>query len=487
MALEKLSPERVFYYFEKLCSVPHGSGNTKQISDMVAGFGRDWGLDVYQDEHNNVVIHKAASVGYENVPGIIIQGHMDMVCAKEEGCPKDMATEGLDLMTDGSFVWADKTSLGGDDCIAVAIALAILEDDTLKHPDIEAVFTVDEEIGLLGAAALDMSILKNRRLLNLDSEAAGVFTISCAGGCRITSSIPGRRIAPPKNYLAARLTVTGLQGGHSGCDINRGRGNANIILGNLLHFERKHLDNLLLVDAKGGEFDNVICNHAEAVVVVPHEMINSLNSIALRYRMMIKEEFGDAEPDLDIKFEALGSAEALGLRPFILGKTQRILSVWGNLRQGVQKWLPDFEKLPQTSLNMGMMYTTEDAFNFVYSLRSSIREEKEELVDYLTSEVKKAGGAFTRRGDYPAWPFNRDSGFLALSMDLYEKVCGIKPGLEVTHGGLECGIFTDKLPGCDAISMGPDLFDIHSPKERLDVKSTEQLYTFVRALLESGK
>ena len=484
MVLDGLKPERVFYYFEKLCSVPHGSGNTDEISDMLVSFGREMGLDVTKDGLNNVVIHKPASEGYEDVPGLIIQGHMDMVCAKEDGCDKDMAREGLTLMTDGEFVWADKTSLGGDDGIAVAIALAVLEDKSLKHPDIEAVFTVDEEVGMDGAFGMDMSVLKNRRLMNLDSEASGVFTVSCAGGCRVDAVIPGRRIAAPRDFLAARLTVCGLLGGHSGTEIGKGRGNANIILGKLLDFERKHIDNLLLVDAKGGRFDNVICNYAEAVVVVPFEMINSLNSIALRYEMMMKEELGDNEPGFDIKFEALGSAEKLGLRPFIMGKTHRILSLWGNLKQGLVKWAEDFDNLPQTSLNMGIMETGDDAFTFTYSVRSSVKEEKEELVSYLISEIKKAGGTAVRRSDYPAWPYNRDSEFRTAAMKVYEDVSGSRPAVEATHGGLECGIFMERIPALDAISLGPDLYDIHSPRERLDVKSTEELYRFVRAFLE---
>ncbi len=487
MVLEGLSPRRVFYYFEKLCSVPHGSYNTKIISDMLTGFAKDLGLEYIQDGLNNVVIKKPAGAGYENVPAVIIQAHMDMVCAKTDDCTKDMASEGLDLMTDGKLVWADKTSLGGDDCIGVAIALALLEDDSFSHPAIEAVFTTEEEVGMDGAFGMDMSILKGKYLLNLDSESAGVFTVSCAGGCKLDASIPARRIAPPKDHLAAKLTVCGLLGGHSGCEIGKGRANANILLGNLLNFERKHIDGMLLVDAKGGQFDNVITSFAEATVIVPAPMINSLNSIALRYKEMLLEELGSNEPGLDIKFQALGTAEALDFHPFIIGKTQRILSLWGNLKQGLIKWSQDFDDLPQTSLNMGIMATTEDSFDFTYLVRSSINEEKEELVQYLISAVKQAGGTYERRSDYPAWPFRKESAFRDLAMKVYEEKTGISPRLEGTHGGLECGIFADRIECCDALSLGPDLFDIHSPRERLDVKSTEDLYIFVRTFLEELK
>lgn len=487
MVLEGLSPKRVFYYFEKLCSVPHGSYNTKIISDMLAGFAEELGLEYIQDKANNVVIKKPASEGYENAPAVILQAHMDMVCARTDDCEKDMELEGLDLMTDGKLIWADKTSLGGDDCIGVAIILAVLEDDSIKHPAVEAVFTTEEEVGMEGAFALDKKSLKGRLLLNLDSEEAGVFTVSCAGGCKIDASIPARRIAPPKDYLAARLEVCGLLGGHSGCEIGKGRGNANIILGKLLNFERKHIDGMLLVDAKGGIFDNVITASAEATVVVPAPMINSLNSIALRYKEMLIEEFGENEPDIDIRFKALGTAESLDLHPFIIGKTQRILSLWGGLKQGLIKWSDDFADLPQTSLNMGIMATTEDSFDFTYLIRSSVDEEKDELARYLVSAVKQAGGSYKRYSEYPSWPFNRDSELRELAIRVYEKTTGIKPRIEGTHGGLECGIFIDGIEGCDALSLGPDILDIHSPRERLDVKTTEDLYNFVRAFLEELK
>ena len=231
--LKGLKPEKVFAYFEKLCAVPHGSGNTQIISDLCVSLAKELGLKCRQEECGNVVIWKPASPGCESAAPIILQGHMDMVCAKTDDCTKDMAREGLDLMTDGEWVWADKTSLGGDNCIAVAMILAILSDDTLVHPPIEAVFTVDEEVGMDGAFALDCSDLKGRRLLNLDSEMEGVFTVSCAGGMRSDCFFPAA-LTPAEGMDVCKLTISGLQGGHSGADIHLGRGSANRLMGRVL-------------------------------------------------------------------------------------------------------------------------------------------------------------------------------------------------------------------------------------------------------------
>ena len=265
--LSNLQPEKVFYYFEKLCSVPHGSGNTKQISDLCVGFAKELGLKYRQEACNNVIIWKNGSCGYENAAPIILQGHIDMVCAKTEDCTKDMTRDGLDVMTDGEWVWADKTSLGGDNGIAVAMILAILSDETLPHPPIEAVFTVDEEVGMDGAFALDCSDLKGKKLLNLDSEEEGVFTVSCAGGVRLdcTLNAPQERADGMTGY---RVTISGLKGGHSGMNINQGRGNANCLMARTLYSAMERCPSLRVSDLTGGQFDNVICLRNDALVAL---------------------------------------------------------------------------------------------------------------------------------------------------------------------------------------------------------------------------
>ena len=348
-ALSKLQPKAVFSYFERLCSVPHGSGNTKQISDLCIAMAEELGLDWRQDVSNNVVIWKKASPGCENSKPIILQGHLDMVCAKEDGCTKDMTREGLDLRTDGEWVWADKTSLGGDNCIAVAMIFAILADKTLVHPPLEAVFTVDEEVGMDGAAALDCSDIKGRQLLNLDSEEEGVFTVSCAGGARANCFIPAAREGLC-DEVCYQVTLDGLLGGHSGGEINKGRGNANVLMARVLYAASLEMDGLRLCSICGGQFDNVICPKAEAVVAVPAESAEKFCSLIAQYCCVLQNEY--AASDARLRLTCCRAAEQPALS---CGKTEAVLTTLFSLPQGVQEMSFDFAGLVQTSLNMGTL------------------------------------------------------------------------------------------------------------------------------------
>ena len=293
MLFRSLEPKAVFDYFEKLCAVPHGSGNTKAVSDLCVGFAKELGLRWRQDEVNNVIIWKDGSAGYEDAAPIILQGHLDMVCAKAGDCGKDMAREGLDLATDGAWVWADKTSLGGDNGIAVAMILALLADGTLEHPPLEAVFTVDEEVGMDGAFALDCADLRGRQLLNLDSEEEGVFTVSCAGGLRVDCVLPGTREALAPEETGYRLVLSGLQGGHSGGDIDKGRGSANQLMGRVLYSAMERLGSLRLADVRGGRFDNVICSRNEALAAVPREKAAALENFVREFDAILKNEYAE--------------------------------------------------------------------------------------------------------------------------------------------------------------------------------------------------
>lgn len=483
--LSELKPYDVFNYFELLCSVPHGSGNTKIISDLIVNFAKEQGLKYHQDDLNNVIIYKDATPGYENAPTYIIQGHMDMVCAKTDDCTKDMTKEGLDLRTDGVHVWADKTTLGGDDCIAVACAMALLADKSLKHPAIEAVFTVDEETGMGGAFGLDYSLLKGKRLLNLDSEEDGVFTVSCAGGCRVHGLIENKQTEIPEGYLLAKIKTSNFKGGHSGCDIVDGRGSAIMVLAQFLHFASTHNDGMLLVSAEGGFADNVICTNAQAIIAAPAEAINSINSMSLRFREKIKEELGSIDPDAELSFELIGKPP-VGSKATNLAKTQKILSSWNKFKYGVQAMLEEFG-IPLTSQNMGIMKLDEEGWKCDISVRSAIQSERDKLIDENVEIIKQAGGKVELTGKYPSWPYIKDSAYRDLAAKVYENVTGAAPGMAATHGGLECGLFIEKIPGLEAISLGPDLKEIHSPREILDVKSTEKLYNFVCKLLEESK
>ena len=307
--LSHLEPKPVFDYFEKLCAVPHGSGNTKLISDLCASFARELGLKYRQEECNNLIIWKDASAGYENAAPVILQGHMDMVCAQTEDCTKDMSREGLDLRTDGTYVWADKTSLGGDDCIAVATALAILADDSLPHPPLEVVFTIDEETGMDGAAALDCSDLKGRLLLNLDSEEEGVFTVACAGGLRADCFLPAARQAL-NGESCFSVSLSGLQGGHSGAEIDKGRGNAVQLMGRALYGAMEQVGALRIADLRGGQFDNVICPRCDAVVAVPAGKEEEFTSFVRKFDRIMKNELSVADGGVTLSCAAVSGTAA---------------------------------------------------------------------------------------------------------------------------------------------------------------------------------
>ena len=476
-ALSGLQPEKVFSYFEKLCAVPHGSGNTKIISDLCAGFARELGLKYRQDETNNLIIWKDASPGYENAAPIILQGHMDMVCTKTEDCTKDMAKDGLDVRTDGISVWADKTSLGGDDCIAVAMALAILSDDTLAHPPLEVIFTVDEETGMDGAVALDCSDLKGRRMLNLDSEAEGVFTVSCAGGIRADCLLPGK-VEALGNDACYTVTVSGLLGGHSGGEIHTGRASANILMGRVLYAAMEKLGTLRLNDIRGGKFDNVICNRCDAQVAVPADKAAAFEAFLREYDAVLKNEYAACDAGVSLSFEKACFADAMPA-----DTTSVMLHTLFALPQGVQEMSHDFEGLVQTSLNLGVISIQADGLHFSYSLRSCIASQKEMLLQKLSAIVRFAGGSISTRSPYPGWQYRRESAFRDLVLQVWKEQSGRDGIIEATHGGLECGLFIEKMPGLDVVSFGPELHDIHSVSEKLDVASTARMYALACEVL----
>ena len=479
--LTGLKPEKVFSYFEKLCSVPHGSGNTKQISDLCVGFAKELGLKYRQEACNNVVIWKDGSAGYEKSEPIILQGHIDMVCAKTDDCAKDMAREGLDLRTDGEWVWADKTSLGGDNGIAVAMILAILADDTLPHPPLEAVFTVDEEVGMDGAFALDCSDLRGRKLLNLDSEAEGVFTVSCAGGLRADCTLPGR-LEPLGGESCYTVTLFGLKGGHSGMNINEGRGNANVLMGRVLYSAMERLPGLRLAAVQGGKFDNVICARCDAVAAVPAGKEAEFEQFIREFDATLKNEYAGCDDGVTLECAKTAAVPAVSAET-----TSVMLHTLLALPQGVQAMNVDFPGLVQTSLNLGVLCLAEDGLHFTYSIRSCIASQKEMLAQRVRAIVEFAGGTVSERSGYPGWQYARESKFRELVLGAYRDITGTEGKVEATHGGLECGLFIEKLPGLDAISLGPELHDVHSVRERLNVPSTGRVYELVCEILKRSK
>jgi len=480
-ALSALEPKDVFSYFEALCAVPHGSGNTRAATDLCLRFAREHGLRCRSDALGNVVIWKDGSAGYAHSEPMILQGHLDMVCAKGADCAKDMAKEGLDLATDGEYVWAKGTSLGGDDGIAVAMILAILADDSLPHPPIEAVFTVDEETGMDGAFGLDCSDLRGRRLLNLDSEEEGVFTVSCAGGVRLDCRLPAEPY-PAEGLRFFTVALSGLLGGHSGVEIDKGRANANHLMGRILYTAAERIPGLRLASVRGGQFDNVICPRCDAVVAVPTEKADDFTGEIRRMEPVLRNEYAGCDAGL-----SLACAPAEGTSAFSETDTARLLFALFTLPQGVQAMSADFPGLVQTSLNLGVLSSDGCGLRFTCSVRSSIASQKEFLVQRVRATVERAGGAVTPHASYPGWQYARVSPLRDLICESYRDISGREGRVAATHGGLECGLFVEKLPGLDAVSLGPELHDVHSARERLGVASVGRVYRLVCEVLRRAK
>ena len=473
--LAGLKPEGVFKYFEELCAIPHGSGNTKQISDYLVNFAKEQGLHYIQDELNDVIIFGEGTCGYEDHEPVIIQGHMDMVCEKDADCPIDMDHEGLDITHDGQWVYAKGTTLGGDDGIAVAMGLALLADKTIAHPPIELVVTVDEETGMDGAAGIDLSMLKGRKMLNIDSDVEGVFTVSCAGGCKSTIALPVTRRAVYGPCV--KLTVEGLQGGHSGVEIYKNRANANKVMGEFLSRVQKIIP-VAITKLSGGAKDNAIPRSCEVTLVALGMYIDRINGIAEELQNEIRSTYD--EPEAVIRGD---DVDALGGNALSTEDSAKVIALLNSVPNGVQCYSQDIEGLVQTSLNLGIA-ELDDQLRLTFAVRSSVTQEKRDLLAKLREQAEFYGAEYTERGDYPAWEYKKDSTLRDAMIEVYEKLFDEKPQVVAIHAGLECGLLSEKLPGLDCVSIGPNMRDIHTSREKLEIASTERTWNFVTELLK---
>lgn len=476
-----LEPKKVFEYFEDICSIPHGSGNTKGISDYCVSFAKEHGFKYIQDEMNNVIIFKEASKGYENAEPVIIQGHMDMVCEKENGVDIDFEKDGLNLYVDGDFLKAKGTTLGGDDGIAIAYAFAILDDDTLEHPPIEVVITVDEEIGMFGAAGIDLSVLKGKKLLNIDSDEEGVFLTSCAGGLTAECVLPVNRKSV--EGMTYELKVTGLEGGHSGSEIHKEHGNAIMLIGRLLKRLADSMD-FSIISLEGGLKDNAIPRETVCSILMEEDSEAELLEAVKEYEAELKKEYHISDPGVTIICTPQKKQTAEVLDNISLVK---VLFMLRNLPNGVQHMSMDIPGLVETSLNAGIMKLAEDRFSISFSVRSSVTSRKLEVLDRLSFVTEFLGGSVDVSGDYPAWEYKADSDMRELMVQTYRDLFKEEPQIQAIHAGLECGIFSGKIEGLDCISFGPANFDIHTPKERLSISSTEKVWKLIVEFLKRSK
>ncbi|MGN1097361.1 MAG: aminoacyl-histidine dipeptidase [Clostridia bacterium] len=483
MKISELNPKRVFSFFSDIAAIPRGSGNTEGIAEYCVKFARERGLECYKDEGGNVMIFKNGTPGYENSRTVILQGHLDMVCEKEPDCMLDMEKEGVRVRTDGEYVWAEGTTLGGDDGIAVAYILALLDSDDIPHPPIEALLTADEEIGLIGAKNLDASRLVGKRVINIDSEKEGVITVSCAGGVRAYCELPLTFCESNSSELCAfEIEIDGLLGGHSGVDIDKNRKNAAKLMGRLLEELRRELGISISRLASGGRV-NVIPKTAGAVVCADKKLASRLKSIVKDFEAAVKSECSDEETHAAVRVRETEVPE----NHTDSDGTDKLIFALLQIPDGIQVMNPHIKGMVRTSLNLGNVLLDGNALKMGFLIRSNIATEKQMMVRRLSSFIEYIGGSITLEADYPAWEYKAESPLREIAGSAFEELYGTSPKIEAIHAGLECGILSEKIDGADIVSFGPDIENVHTPKERMNVRSVERCWKYLLKILENSK
>lgn len=475
--LKGLKPELVFKYFHEISQIPRGSGNEKEISDYLKSFGENLGLETIQDDALNIIIRKPATEGYENCKGVILQGHMDMVCEKNKDTQHDFTKDPIKLRVDGDMIYATGTTLGADNGIAVAMGLAVLASDNLKHPALEVLITSDEEAGMTGAMALDGSLLKGEYILNLDSEEEGFLLVSCAGGVTALSelNIEKKPVAADKQALS--IDVKGLLGGHSGMDIIKQRANSNVLIGRILNSLCVKFD---LAKIDGGSKNNAIPRESEAIIVVDKSDVENTKQCIEKMAATLKNEFSTSDPGLIVE-----CVETTVDSTFDCDSTARVIKMLNLIPNGIQTMSMDIKGLVQSSTNIGVVKTNDNSVLFESAVRSSVKSLKTDITNKISLLTESLNGDFKLKSDYPAWEYSKGSKLEEICIEAYENLTGKKPTIMALHAGLECGLLLDKMPHAQAISLGPDMFEVHTPNEHLSISSTENVWNFLVAILES--
>ncbi len=484
--LDGLKPAGVFHFFEEISRIPRGSGNEKQISDYLKKFAADRGYTCIQDKLNNIIIIKEATPGYEQEAPYILQGHMDMVAVKTPDCDMDLRKDPLRLRVRDGRISAEGTSLGGDDGIAVAYILALLDAQDISHPRLEMVVTTEEETGLTGAHGIDLSMLQGRQLINLDNEEEGVIITSCAGGARVDVEIPLQWEAmPAEGDCILEVKVQGLQGGHSGGEIHKGRGNANCLLGRILMAAAKE-GAVRLSMLQGGQADNAIPRTAGAVLSVASQECKQVLDCIEKEAGKIKEELKATDPGfcaVCTEKQYHNGRQMQVSKCLTAACTKQALSCLTSLPNGIIAMSQDVDGLVQTSLNLGIMVLGQEKLQLGYAVRSSIDQEKEELCQRMCEIAGKTGAAVQVRSAYPGWAYRKESPLRDRLAAVYERMYGHKPHLQAIHAGLECGLLTAKIPGLDCVSIGPDMADVHTTEESLSIESVGRMWEYLLAVL----
>lgn len=479
--LAELEPKKVYEYFEELNQTPRGTFDTRRVSEWLVLVARRNGWEYTQDEAGNVIIRQDGTAGYEESEPVILQGHMDMVCEKTEESIHDFSKDPIDMYIEDGFIKANGTTLGADDGIAIALAFAVLSDDTIPHPPLEVVITVDEETGMGGANAIDLSVLKGKKLINLDTDIEGNIIAGCAGGVRGVGKIPLQR--EEKSGTLVEVRVKGLQGGHSGLDIGEQRGNSNRMLGRLLYGLTERVP-YALVDFDGGKLDNVICLSTTAHIIVDISQVEEVKAYVEQMKEIWDVEFAGQEAKLEVFIREQGPhIESV----MTTESKMNVLRFVTTIPYGVQCYSRQLPGLVETSNNLGMTKTTDELFETWGQARTSIASKMEEMKQQITACAEANGGTAEFVNEYPGWMYKDDSVLRPIVEDTYRKLYQKEPNVSTVHAGLECGIFLGKKPDLDCVSFGPNMYDCHSVKERLDIASMERTYNMLLEVLKACK
>ncbi|NUN07702.1 MAG: aminoacyl-histidine dipeptidase [Ignavibacteriaceae bacterium] len=478
--LGHLKPELVWNHFEEICKYPRPSKFEEKIAAYVKSVGERNNLETKVDSSGNIVIKKPATPGLENLKTVILQGHIDMVCEKNRGVEHDFDNDPIQPYIDGEWVKAKGTTLGADNGIGVAAALAVLEDKTLKHGPIECLFTVDEETGLTGASNLEQGLLDGTILINMDSEEEGSLYIGCSGGKNTQAFFKYNPEPVPADTVAYEVKVAGLVGGHSGLEIHTGRGNAIKIINRLLINAEKNFG-ISLAQIEGGNKHNAIPREAFAVVVVPKNQETAFKAYVAEFNKSVKDENATVEKTLEV------SAEPHSMPPNVLpaGLQSRLLLALYAIPHGVIKMSADIPELVETSTNLATIKTENSTVSIVTSQRSSVASEIIDIVDMTASVMRLAGAEISFGDGYPGWKPNVNSEVLGIFKSTFKKLYSKEPEVKAIHAGLECGIIGEKYPGLDMISFGPTMFGVHSPDERLKIDTVPRFYELLQNVLQN--
>ncbi|CCN35393.1 aminoacyl-histidine dipeptidase (peptidase D) [Vibrio nigripulchritudo SFn27] len=478
--ISQLQPAKLWQFFDKICSIPHPSKHEEELAQYIVNWATEQGFDVKRDPTGNVFIKKPATPGMENKKGVVLQAHIDMVPQKNEDTDHDFTKDPIQPYIDGEWVTAKGTTLGSDNGIGMASCLAVLASDDIKHGPLEVLLTIDEEAGMTGAFGLEKGWLEGDILLNTDSEQEGEVYMGCAGGIDGSITFDITREALPEGYVTRLLTLKGLKGGHSGCDIHTGRGNANKLFARFLAGHAQELD-LRLIDFRGGSLRNAIPREAWVTVAVPAANQDKLADLLSTYTELLSAELGRIETDIVSFNEESDTTSGV----FSQADQSRFIAALNAAPNGVIRMSDDIEGVVETSLNVGVITTEADKVTVLCLIRSLIDSGRQQVESTLRSIAELAGAQIDFSGAYPGWKPDADSEIMAIFRDMYEGIYGHKPNIMVIHAGLECGLFKEPYPEMDMVSFGPTIKFPHSPDEKVKIDTVALYWEQMVALLEA--